>query len=145
MKDIVRTLRKNTSVSESGLACLESITDSDVSQFLQRYARNANKPKRTESRNTFKRQRDKLEDISREKYPFAIRSFAMTLHFYSPKAYRYVRQKFCNALPHPSTLQSWYSTINCEPGFTSESFDALKKKSLGRKKSQKANYCRLDA
>lgn len=52
----------------------------------------------------------------------------MTLHFYSPKAYRYVRQKFCNALPDPSTLRSWYGSINCEPGFTSESFDALKKK-----------------
>ncbi|EFN83621.1 hypothetical protein EAI_06570 [Harpegnathos saltator] len=73
LKGIVRILRKNTSVSESGLACLESIADSDVSEFLQKYARNANKPKRTKSRNTFKRQRDKLEGISREKYPSAIR------------------------------------------------------------------------
>lgn len=59
----------------------------------------------------------------------------MTLHFYSPKAYKYVRQKFCNALPQSSTLRSWYNTINCEPGwFTSESFDALKKRVLEEKK-----------
>ncbi|EZA47328.1 THAP domain-containing protein [Ooceraea biroi] len=59
----------------------------------------------------------------------------MTLHFYSPKAYRYVRQTFCSALPDSSTLRSWYSTINSEPGFTSESFDALKERVSEEKKS----------
>lgn len=33
-----------------------------------------------------------------------IRSFAMTLHFYSGKAYDYVRKKFNNQLPHSSTV-----------------------------------------
>lgn len=136
LKDIVKTLRKQISVSESGLACLESIAESDVSEFLQRYARNANKQAKGFSK-TFKRQIGKVVGISRAKYPPAIRSFAMTLHFYSPKAYRYVRQKFSNALPEPSTLRSRYSTINCEPGFTSESFDALKKKVLEEKRIRK--------
>ncbi|EZA47211.1 THAP domain-containing protein [Ooceraea biroi] len=58
----------------------------------------------------------------------------MTLHFYSPKVYKYVRQKFCSALPDSSALRSWYSTINCEPSFTSESFDALKKRVSEEKK-----------
>ncbi|XP_071641013.1 uncharacterized protein [Temnothorax longispinosus] len=133
LKDIVRTLRESISVSESGLACLESMADSDVSEFLRRYARNANKSKKTGSK-IFKRRGKLVAGISREKYPPAIRTFAMTLHFYSPKAYRYVRQKFCNALPDPSTLRLWYSTVNCEPGFTSESFDALKEKVSEEKK-----------
>lgn len=50
------------------------------------------------------------------------------MHFYSPKAYAFVRRKFCNALPHPRTLKEWYSSLNGEPGFTSESFDALRHK-----------------
>ena len=37
------------------------------------------------------------------------------LHFYSPRAYEYVRSVF--ALPHPSSLANWSSTVNCEPGF----------------------------
>ena len=52
----------------------------------------------------------------------------MTLHFYSPKAYGFVRHKFCKALPEPSTLRAWYSSIDGEPGFTLESFKALKLK-----------------
>lgn len=39
-----------------------------------------------------------------KKYEEEIRKFAMTLHFYSGKAYEYVRRKFYNALPHPKTL-----------------------------------------
>lgn len=39
-----------------------------------------------------------------------------------------MRRKFCNALPHPRTLKDWYSSLNGEPGFTSESFDALRQK-----------------
>lgn len=61
----------------------------------------------------------------------------MILHFYSPKAYGFVRQKFCKALPHPNTLRSWYSSIDGTPGFTFESFDALKQKVIAAKKSNK--------
>ena len=43
------------------------------------------------------------------------KKFALTLHFYSPRAYEYVRSVF--ALPHPSSLANWSSTVNCEPGF----------------------------
>lgn len=48
-------------------------------------------------------------NVNRSKYPPELRSFAITLHFYSPKAYNFVRKKFNLALPHPSvhgTVQS---------------------------------------
>lgn len=73
-------------------------------------------------------EKTKSNNISREKYPPTLRSFAITLHFYSPKAYGFVRQKFCHALPDHTTLRSWYSSINGEPVFTSESYEALKVK-----------------
>lgn len=62
------------------------------------------------------------------KYDAEIRSFALTLHFYSPKAYSYVRKTFNNLLPHPSTIQRWYSVLEGEPGFTHEAFQAIKNK-----------------
>ncbi|XP_015433230.1 PREDICTED: uncharacterized protein LOC107189226 [Dufourea novaeangliae] len=42
------------------------------------------------------------------KYKAALRQFALSLHFYSPKAYYYMRHKFHNSLPHPKTISRWY-------------------------------------
>ncbi|EFN70705.1 hypothetical protein EAG_00066, partial [Camponotus floridanus] len=47
--------------------------------------------------------------------------FAISLHYFSPRAYKYVRNILNGALPHHKTLSKWYKTINGEPGFTSES------------------------
>jgi len=54
-----------------------------------------------------------------------LRSFALTLHFYSPAAYNYVRKTFKKCLPHPSTIRKWYSTIDGSPGITQESLNAI--------------------
>lgn len=62
-----------------------------------------------------------------KKYNKIIRQFAITLHYFSPRAYNYVRNTLKGALPHEKTLAKWYKTINAEPGFTSECFDMLKK------------------
>ena len=112
LKDIVIKLRKTRALPESGLACLDSIADTDVSQFLQRFEKNMKKREAQQSgtrKRLFKAQRRnpcKKSIICKEKYPPALRSFAITLHFYSPNAYGFVRRKFCNALPDPSTLRS---------------------------------------
>ena len=42
-------------------------------------------------------------------YSEEIRSFALTLQFYSNKAYKYVREAFDLLLPHPRYLRKWYS------------------------------------
>lgn len=54
-----------------------------------------------------------------------LRKFAMTLHFYSPSAYGYVRTIFSNALPDVSTIRKWYSKLDGLPGMTKESFQAI--------------------
>ncbi|VEN42830.1 unnamed protein product [Callosobruchus maculatus] len=69
-----------------------------------------------------------LQGPKKMKYGPELRSFAMTLHFYSPKAYQYVRQKFNKTLPHPITISKWYSSVNGQPGFTEEAKHALKVK-----------------
>ena len=65
---------------------------------------------------------------SKAVYPAELRAFALTLQFYSARAYDYVRQTFNNCLPHPKTLSEWYSCINGDPGFHDEIFAALKEK-----------------
>ena len=57
-----------------------------------------------------------------------VRSFCLTLHFYSPRAYNYVRGKFDNTLPATSTMRNWYASINASPGFSMEAFECLKRK-----------------
>jgi len=37
-------------------------------------------------------------------YDPELRRFALTLHYYSPRAYNYVRRKMNKCLPHPKTL-----------------------------------------
>ena len=65
-------------------------------------------------------------------YPKELRAFAMTLKFYSAKAYKYVRRSFDLGLPHPSVVSSWYNVIDAERGFTKKALTALQAKVLAR-------------
>lgn len=69
--------------------------------------------------------------------------FALTLQFYSTKAYNYVRETFECALPHPSTITKWYSSINGEPGFTGEAMNAIRAKANEAKTNNKQLLCNL--
>jgi hypothetical protein len=61
-------------------------------------------------------------------YSPELKSFALTLQFYSAKAYSFVRKTFNLALPSQSQIRRWYSKIPADPGFTKPAFDALKLK-----------------
>lgn len=61
-------------------------------------------------------------------YPDALRTFAITMHFYSSSAYDYLRKTFMKTLPHPSTIRRWYKHLNGSPGITEEAVAALKAK-----------------
>lgn len=74
------------------------------------------------------------------KYPPELRAFALTLHFYSPAAYEYVRCKFNGALPSQRTLREWYKSIEGNPGFTAEAFSFLEK--LGKARTETL-FCAL--
>ncbi|KAG9275028.1 DNA transposase THAP9 [Astyanax mexicanus] len=72
-----------------------------------------------------------------------LRSYVMTLHFYSEKAYQFVRKSFNCVLPHPETIRSWYSNISAEPGFTQASFSALQSHVEDGQKQGKDTICAL--
>lgn len=61
-------------------------------------------------------------------YDPELRRFALTLHYYSPRAYNYVRGKLNKCLPHVKTLPKWYTSVNCEPGINSESLTLIKQR-----------------
>lgn len=65
-----------------------------------------------------------LKQTSKQ-FPQELRSFAMTLQFYSSKAYDYVRKTFNFALPSPTVIRTWLNSIDCEPGFTACAFNSL--------------------
>lgn len=72
-----------------------------------------------------------------------LRKFALTLHYYSPSAYLYLRKIFSKALPHISTIRKWYTTINGLPGLTMESFKAISNKVQEMKDNGKNLYGNL--
>ena len=76
-------------------------------------------------------------------YTAKLRSFAMTLKFYSAKAYKYVRNTFDLGLPHPSTIRTWYDAVNADPGFTQAAFCALSAKVLAAKRDGQDIICSL--
>jgi hypothetical protein len=66
-----------------------------------------------------------LSGKQRGEYPPELRCFALTLSFYSTKAYEYVRKTFNRALPCTRTLEKWYQSVDAEPGFHTEALNAI--------------------
>ena len=87
LKDMIDRLKEDGRVSRDCLNCLESIHGDGVKELWQRAIRNGD-----------------TDTISRGQYPSALCSFALTLHFYSPRAYRFVREKMNLALPSESGI-----------------------------------------
>lgn len=78
-----------------------------------------------------------------ERYSAELRASALTLRFYSPRAYNYVRKVFNTCLPHPRTLVKWYSPVYGLPGFSNETMNALRVKAAEREKSGRPIMCSL--
>lgn len=85
----------------------------------------------------------RMKDQKGGTYPPEIRSFALTLQFYSSKAYEYVRNEFKDCLPHPETIRLWHQVIDGSPGFTKQALDLIKEKATEFKSKQKQLVCAL--
>lgn len=84
-----------------------------------------------------------LKGPSKQKYSPELRSFALTLSFYSMKAYNYVREKFNKTLPHPRTISKWYQSVEAAPGFIKESLNILRSKVQEEDKRNQKVICSL--
>ena len=77
------------------------------------------------------------------KYSPELKSFALTLQFYSSKAYEFVRKTFNLALPHQVQVRKWYAKVPAEPGFTECAFNALALKVQEAEKKGQKVICSL--
>ena len=76
-------------------------------------------------------------------YHPAIKAFALTLQFYSSKAYEYVRETFGLSLPHLNTIRRWYSSVDGRAGFSREVFFSLEQKVEQARREGKKILCAL--
>jgi len=130
MKEVTEALQKQLLISTNAAQHLSDEFSGPVLSLLTRTAKN----RRSADKD------DKIK-ITREKYAPELRSFALTLQFYSTKAYNYVRETFDFALPHVSTVRSWYAEVNGDPGWNEEAFKALEEKSKRCKAKNKKMPC----
>lgn len=124
LQDIISELKDKNLLSTNSLEILEDCAGGVGDLLKRQVAKNSNKPL----------------PVS---YSPELRSFALTLHFYSPHAYRYVRKTFNTCLPHPRTIGKWYQTIPGDPGFTSTAFNALQSRSVNASENDKQLLCSL--
>lgn len=80
---------------------------------------------------------------SKQKYPEELKSFAATLHFYSAKAYEYVRTNFMKSLPHSKTLSKWYKNVHDEPGISKQALESIRIKCKERVLNNRPLYFNL--
>lgn len=118
LETVIAELKAKNLVSEEDGDLLESI-DPVNKDFLKKYL---------------------CPSVCGRKYSPALRKFALCLNFISPRAYKYVKECFNTCLPHPSTLTTWYRSVDANPGFTTESLNCIQ---LLAKRKDKQLYCAL--
>ena len=81
-----------------------------------------------------------LQERKRQQvFPPSLKKFATTLHFYSPKAYKYVGNTFIKCLPHLITISKWYRNIDFSSGINKVSLQTIKCKVESMKKARSMN------
>lgn len=103
LNDVLDELKKKNMASEESAMVLENTISGVPKEIVKRLI----KQKKTKKCGA---------------YPPELRSFGLTLRFYSAKAYRFVRNTFNLGLRHPAVIRSWYSKNNSGPGFTMPRF-----------------------
>ena len=84
---------------------------------------------------------------NKKAYTHELRAFALTLHYYSPKAYNFVRKSFDTCLPQPRTIEKWHQRVLGKHGFTHDDFELLegKAKNINNEGKEISNYGRNES
>jgi Transposase protein len=99
VRDVLRELQKKKLLSETNLEKLLESGSKVPAQLFQRLVDSKHK-----------------DVVSRKHYTPDLKRFAVTLQYYSNKAYNYVRETFLYNLPHENVIRRWYASIQCETG-----------------------------
>lgn len=107
LRDVLDTLQQKQLLTENQADLLHNVGGSNEELFKRLLKKQNNK------------------SVSKQYEP-QLRAFALTLHYYSPRVYDYVRSKVNLCLPHSKTISSWYRTINGNTGISTEALEAIK-------------------
>lgn len=113
-KNKIRTLRKKQTLLQQKNSLLKSsLQDLQINKIspLPLEFKNMNHETRVETI-FFPRRRGLLK---KTRYPPSLKSFASTIHFYSPAAYKYVRRVFGIVISHPCKLNYWLDNVRKSP------------------------------
>ena len=102
----VESLREKSLISDATAINLEENFDGITSDMIKNQLKN-------QGRNPKGR-----------RYCDEVKKFALTLNFYSPRAYEYLRSIF--SLPHANSLIEWTSSVDREPGIFLDVFKNLR-------------------
>ena len=105
MNEVIKVLEEKSLITSKEAEGLQSTIQNKHYQFLHNFNQNLKVA------------------ASGIRYPDEIKELALTLYFYSPKAYRYIRSII--PLPNQSLIKKWSSSFKCEPGFIEEAFTSL--------------------
>ena len=104
MNEAIKVLEERSLISSKEAESLQSTFENKHLQFLYNFKNLKASP-------------------SGRRYSDEIKEFAVTLYFYSPKAYKYVRSII--PLPNQSLIRKWSTSFKCDPGFIEEAFTSL--------------------
>ena len=125
----VKALQQKVRRKETKITCLSSVVE-DLKNKSLIDDRTAIKLDEKFSGLTMEIIQNQLQNQNRDprgrRYSDEVKKFALTLSFYSPRAYEYLRRVF--SLPHSNSLGEWTSSVNCEPGFFMDVLKSLKEK-----------------
>jgi hypothetical protein len=127
LKQVIQDLKEKDLVSEGVEELLKEASSKVPVHIFKRMAKSTKK-KKTKSEIHYSKE---------------MKAFAITLQFYSSKAYNYVRTTFGLSLPHESVVRKWYTSVNAEPGFTLHAFETLAKKVQEDKEKTKKSKSHL--
>ena len=105
MGDVIKILKDKLVISSKEAESLMSTFENTHLEFLYNFKDNLKR------------------SSSGRRYSDEIKEFALTLHYYSPKTYKYVRSIV--PLPNPSLIKKWSASFKCEPGFIEDAFTSL--------------------
>jgi hypothetical protein len=85
-----------------------------------------------------------VENANRqEKFAPDEREFVLTIHFYSPKVFRFLSKSFIGAFPTEQTIRSWIRADRTEVGFNQPSLDVIRALATKFKEENKQLYIAL--
>ena len=109
LEDVISALKQKNLVSDNCADVLEKcLSGTSLQLVLRQLAKH------------------KQVQLGDRQYPPELRAFALTLNFYSAKAYSFVRETFELCLPHPKTLSKWYRSVDGGVGFSDQASQAVK-------------------